>query len=727
MPPEENNTSEDLFSSASWGVGNIEQEASPTFSYDPSNPLFKCPCSPKTLNGSWLISIWSRYEPINSEIRGPMRIEVAEDIIRISGDVYVNEVGFDAARIPVKAKSPLPGSLVINKNWYPAFAQDEYRWYFRSEGVSYIASGNTGTLEFDFARHLWDPTTEEFAGTDNGWMQLECSSPVYSPSGTRQSMTGKARIGGEMYNVIATKTSPYYRGCLVEVDVMEGRRWPSFAANCSRTSGFSFQGVYQEAGLDFRVVVDDRNIPEDPQLTNAELHALLAARRDLVAPNDNWHCWLLVGSRMDGTLGVMFDTNNPPHREGAVGFHDPVLPNIAIIAPSARGQQLGDVPQGFLRTLIHEAGHAFNLFHPKHDVHAVPVSTTIMNQTGDVMSFATPANPYPCNSTMAFNEHNRMSLVHSPDPQVKPGWKRFGWGHGSAFSGVPTPSDAMGYSGPKKEVDNLRLDLSLPDEIHRGEYIQANVELTNVSDNTTQVSSAINLSEGDLRVFVVDPSDRNEELRDVAIVCGVRRMVDLSPNESIEGNIQLFYTNRGFKFDQPGRYVVYAEMDLGHGKVARSERKEVIVRSASKKNERDLESLTMNDEVGLSIALGDFGMSKDAQDKLNDVMDKFTDTETGAACAMIIANSCARDFRDLSSGEVIRKADSGAAQKALDVALSNLTATHATRIATSVVSPRDIEAPVLSQVQSMIESAAKSTYKKGDRDQAEKTLKDFLA
>ena len=108
-------------------------------------------------------------------------------------------------------------------------------------------------------------------------------------------------------------------------------------------------------------------------------------------------------------------------------------------------------------------------------------------------------------------------------------------------------------------------------------------------------------------------------------------------------------------------------------------------------------------------------------------MNQFTDTDTGAACAMIIANSCARDFRDLASGKVVRKADSSAAQKALDAAISGLTATDATRIATSVVSPRDTEAPVLSQVKSMIESAAKSTYKKGDRDQAVKTLKDFLA
>ena len=125
------------------------------------------------------------------------------------------------------------------------------------------------------------------------------------------------------------------------------------------------------------------------------------------------------------------------NREGAVGFADPTLPNLNIILSSARNQALNNVPAAFLRTLIHEAGHAFNLFHPKHDVHSPAIGTTIMNQTSDVVGFATAANPYPCNATFDFNEHNRTSLIHSPDPQVKPGWKEFGWGSRERLVGPP--------------------------------------------------------------------------------------------------------------------------------------------------------------------------------------------------------------------------------------------------------------------------------------------------
>jgi hypothetical protein len=114
-----------------------------------------------------------------------------------------------------------------------------------------------------------------------------------------------------------------------------------------------------------------------------------------------------------------------------------------------------------LRTLVHEAGRAFNLFHPKHDVHNVPIGTTIMNQTGDAMGFATDANPYPGNITFGFDDHNRTSLIHSPDPQVAPGWKRFGWGHGSLSRGIAEPVDAAGFLRSDPVATDLTLELKI--------------------------------------------------------------------------------------------------------------------------------------------------------------------------------------------------------------------------------------------------------------------------
>jgi hypothetical protein len=147
------------------------------------------------------------------------------------------------------------------------------------------------------------------------------------------------------------------------------------------------------------------------------------------------------------------------------------------------------VPLAFLRTLIHEAGHAFNLFHPKQDVHSVPIGTTIMNQTGDVIGFATDASPYPRNAIKGFNDHNLTSLIHSPDPQVKPGWKEFGLGHGSVWSGVAEPVDAIGLDEGGPEAGDLQLKVDLPGVVTRGEFVSATVTVTNVGSAPRDVTT----------------------------------------------------------------------------------------------------------------------------------------------------------------------------------------------------------------------------------------------
>jgi len=700
-------------------------------------PLYG-PCSLATIDGSWLIQISPKL-PSLFQMRGPMRIESRNNILRISGDVYVKPF----ILYPISAVSPAgvgtsptiltepftPGSLVIQTNWYPAFPQKEYRWYFRSLGCSYDTK--TGTLTFKFERHLWNTSTQQFTSKDTGSMTFKCTRSIFIwptlPAPTIK-MTGTAVIGGSTYEVTATKTSPYYRGCQVEVDVMKNRSYPSGVTSCNGATTYTFDSVYRTAGMDFRVVINQTDIPEDPLLTTAEMHTLLSTYRSLTPAGDAWRLWLLVGSRMDGTLGIMFDTDNPPHREGAVGFYDPKFGSESYVWPSAQNKKIGEVPLAFLRTLIHEAGHAFNLYHPKHDVHGVPVGKTIMNQTGDVMGFASAADPYPCNAIMAFNDHNRTSLIHSPDPQVKPGWKEFGWGHGSAWSGIAEPVDAMGLDLGAPEAEDLRLELDLPKEIHRGEYIVANVAVVNTGKTARRVSSALNLSEGDLRMYVKPPSGEILDVRDVVLACGERRTVDLGAGKVFSGSVQLFYTSCGFVFDQPGRYEVQAELDVGDGTVVRSEKMDIVLRPATTDAERTIQSNLMDADVGLSLALGDFGSSTNAQKKLTAVAEAYGDTASGAAAAMTVANSLGRPFRDLRAGKIVRGKDEAEAARLLDLAMKDRTAEDAMRMAKSVISPREVSAPLLDLVKARVKKGRKDgIYTKGDADLADKILDDLLA
>lgn len=661
------------------------------------------PCPVSSLNGSWYLQMTPRGPHTLVEIRGPMRIEVAAPRLRVSGDVYVRKpTGFTG---PVEVLKPITDKpLLFGKNWYPHLPFAQYSWYFRSVGVTY----QKGSLVFKFERHLWNPVKNEFikndnTGKDTGFMRLECVENTFTHPSLPQPtlrMTGTAQVGGETYDVVATKTSPFYRGCAVEVDAMTNRAFP-LSATAADGTAVSFASVYRTAGMDCLVRVDRTDLANDPQLTSIELQTALATNRR-ATDREVWRLWLLVGSAQGSLFGLMFD-DVEPFREGTAGFFDPKFASGPTLSPDAHGKKLGDVPAAFLRTLVHEAGHAFNLFHPKHDVHAVPLGTTIMNQTGDVMGFATADTPYPANITFAFDDHNRTSLIHSPDPQVAPGWKRFGWGHGSLSSGITEPVDAAGLlaDGPAAVAEGLMLELHVPDTVFRGQFITAQFVLTNRGTEARRVTAALNLSQGDLRLLVSPPAEELHDVRDVILACGDRAYVTLQPGESLTGNGQIFYTNLGHTFRQTGRYLVSAELHVGDalGTTVASRPMPVVVRAPLGGEEEAIARLSMELGVGRAFAFGDYGLDAEAKAHLEVLARDFGHTETGAAAALTLANAQQRDLRDLrTAGGVLRPAEPKTAEKHFKKAAAGHAPGALVRLATGVAAPTEADAPVLQRM-----------------------------
>lgn len=694
------------------------------------------PCTTARLNGSWLLQVRPLLPAFPlSEIRGPMRIEVGASSLRISGDVYVRRTGvigpvLSQPLVPVRLGDDLDlagedaiggeggdlgGVLSPLLRWYPQLPKHQYSWYFRSTGVTY----SRGELSFFFVRHLWDRTTQEFVSSDTGRMTLRCHQPLLEPVFRPATMQGTATIGRRTYALTATKTSTFYRGCRVEVDAMTGRTWPASALTAGGVTS-TFQNVYASAGWDTPTRLDEVNVPEDASLTNAELQTLISTHQS-AGTSDQWRMWLLVGSSQGTTFGVMFDQDAVP-REGAVGFADATLSDSPVIEPGARNRPLDEVPAAFLRTLIHEAGHALNLFHPKHDVHAPGVGTEIMNQTGDVMGFATSTNPYPGNATFAFSQHDRTSLIHSPDPQVRPGWKGFGWGHGSLSSGMPEPSDAEGLVN-QDDAPGLTLDLRLPAEVYVGQYVVAEVVLTNTGDDAREVSTKLNLSEGDLRLLHALPGGEVEQVRDVVLACGPPQTTVLQPGESITSHAQVFFTSEGVTFDVPGRHVVRAEFDALGWAAVRSQRVTVQVRMAVTEDERDVASATLDPGVGVAFALGDFGRDDAVRARLTAVAEAQPDSDTGGAAALVLANAWARDHQDYRSGET-RSASAAEAKRFMDLAAQGRSAEELVTLATTVPSPIERQAPVVADALARAKRARKP---KADLARAEELAADFVA
>ena len=126
--------------------------------------------------------------------------------------------------------------------------------------------------------------------------------------------------------------------------------------------------------------------------------------------------------RLDpGTLfGVMFDDDTVP-REGAVGLGRDAQQRSPDRGGAPRTSRSTTCPPPSSVRSCTRPVRSSTSSTPKHDVHQPPIGTEIMNQTGDVIGFASSANTYPGNASFVFADHDRTSLIHAPDPQVRPG------------------------------------------------------------------------------------------------------------------------------------------------------------------------------------------------------------------------------------------------------------------------------------------------------------------
>lgn len=680
------------------------------------------PCSLEALDGSWYVEFTPKSGTAVEATRthGVMRIESRTDAtLRISGDVYVEAFECEDGR--ASAARP-DDSLAIDRNWYPQFDRSKYSWYFRSRGASY----QQGRVLCDVTQYVWDPDSSDFSEeTNGGSLGFTCSVDTVTrswlPGATLQS-TGTATIGGTKFDLTAYKTAPYYRGCLIEVDAMSGREWID-GGDGGRRHVPNFSDVYASMGIELAVVVDDHDIPESETLTLTEIRRLLERKRSVV-PEESpvWRLWALVGSRLGryGTLGLMFDETSP-YREGVALFFDPTLPDEQTVRRAARGEKLGSVPQAFVRTAVHEIGHGFNLYHPKADRHAVPVGTTIMNQTSDLFRLASSSTPFPEVATFRFHEHNRTSLVHSPDPQVRPQWKQFGYGHGESGT-VPTPPSDLTSDRDTPQTQALDLELALPKTVCPGELVLAEVSLRNTSEEPQTVTSALNFAEDYLRFSVTTPDGTRTSPRSVIQLCTNRRTTTLDPAERLTGRVQLLYTNRGFTFERPGRYEVSAKLDLGR-RVATADARRVLGHSPQSDTQLDLCTLALDDDVGRSIALGDVAGGETGEDKIRTIADEFTATDLGTAAAIVLSNAYSRDVRDLRRDQITKASDQGLSRYYLDCAVEDRSPSDVARIATAVVPPAEEPVPVIGDL--MDRFSAEENRDESELSEARRVVMDF--
>jgi hypothetical protein len=258
----------------------------------------------------------------------------------------------------------------------------------------------------------------------------------------------------------------------------------------------------------------------------------------------------------------------------------------------------------------------------------------------------------------------------------------------------------------------VRLELALPAQVFIGEYVMADVTLVNDGQAARTVTTRLNLAEGDLRMLQVTPSGDVEQVRDVVVACGPRPTTVLEPGQSLTGRMQVFFTSAGVTFDRSGPYRVVAELDVDGIHTVRSANVTVYVRAAVTESERDIALTTLDRQVGMAIALGDFGRDQAVADRIDETVRAYADHDTGAALALVLANSYARRHVD-------RAPDPSTARDYLDLAVAGRPADQVLALAVTVASPTERDAPVVRDVLALVtggdgEPASRAEHIAGD-------------
>ncbi len=379
--------------------------------------------------------------------------------------------------------------------------------------------------------------------------------------------------------------------------------------------------------------------PATGEWDDSQLHGLMAqfAQEPLDRRSWNLHVLMLQLSRLKGLNGVMFDSgdadlNHLPRQGAAIFQHEIKFPLIDQFG-NRRATPRPDWQRKIIQTTVHELGHALNLAHRFEREVGRADSLSFMNYDWRYLGGGNEVNFWR-DFSFTFDLDELAFLRHGPLDAVIPG--------GAEFRTVPYWENADGGYSPylfEIPTDELLLKLQPPASgtlFQFGQPVLLTVELVN---NTSQVLDLppwfIDPKAGFLQ-FVIQRQSPLEggggEHLDFSPI--VHRCFDLSPalsdvvdpGDSMTNNVNLTFGSAGFTFMEPGNYEVKAVFAAPI-----SQDEELVVESAplrlriaypkSDAEERDGLNLFRHD-VGMYLALGGSDILPDAEDALNEIVDR---------------------------------------------------------------------------------------------------------
>jgi hypothetical protein len=333
--------------------------------------------------------------------------------------------------------------------------------------------------------------------------------------------------------------SKYFRSATVDIDRVSVSEAP-----LNNGAGLDWKGVFDQVGWDVNLVVSNANVaePSGEGWSDAEMHAAMLARRDASNLDAEWRYHVLAVRMLDSTpRGIMYDvgatdSNNVPREGVGISSHW-VIPNAAPWG-TVKGQRFGAAAAPYFRTVIHEIGHAFGLFHNT-------VDNGFMNTT-DVIAASCPAT-FPSCVKWSYAADDLKRLRHYSDMFVRPGATTFG----SASNATPpiTPTD-LDVVPPGLVLNVSALLVSVP----IGAPVRVDLLLKNTGDAPVVAPTTISMKSGFVTGKVIDPSGTVRDFAPIVRCVEEAQLGTLQPGQRVEDSLTLLRGAQGALFPMPGAY-----------------------------------------------------------------------------------------------------------------------------------------------------------------------------
>jgi hypothetical protein len=464
---------------------------------------------------------------------------------------------------------------------------------------------------------------------------------------------------------LCEKVSDLFRTIDLEIDRITGTKLPRRFQTQTMADrpldlpdlDLDIASAYQRAGIDMRIIADDEvfaptEAGDDLKWDEGELHNAMEHHFSQWRDGSQWKLYLLIATHFRLypemlVTGVMYDNQyrDPGDafpRQGGAAFFSSLTRLWADVPPA-------EFDRNYLRTCVHELGHALNLLHSFDKDR--PESASWMNYPWRYpYGYNLPpdwdgSRDFWRGFRFEFDAEELRHLRHHALMEVIPGGAAYGiLGHDA-----PSPLVTAAYS-----EDHAPLTLQVrtrPERylFHFAEPVTVEIKLKNHSKAAVTVPDMLSPEFGLLELLIRDPKGQVGAYRPLFRLDGEARMVELPPGGKLYESVFLAYGGDGFYFMEPGEYQIWAVYGAG-GLRLQSNALRIRVAYPRTTEDEEMALWAFGRDQGHVLYMRGGDHLQAGQDQLDEVTERFPDTNLSRYIQYCLGLGQARTFKDVVRG-----------------------------------------------------------------------------